>query len=127
MGQARALSVGVPTPDADRRDSDPRIAGLQVIRAVGLSDVVRPPSTAAATVGSRRAARARQRGSVLMPAGSWTGADLTVEAVRGVWAGLGSGRGRLRCRELTIRAHGRGAASVPREVTLWLPAPTGLF
>jgi hypothetical protein len=236
MGQARALSVGVSAPGADRQDGDRRAAGLQVIRAVGLSGVVRPasahttdelgaeralpvlaelrgllpggtlrrgatvvvrspsvllallvaasragswcavvgmptlspvaaaemgiplerlalvpnpgaewtttvaalldgldivvaapPGPVAATVTSRLAARARQRGSVLIPTGAWSGADLTVEAVRGVWAGLGTGRGRLRCRELTIRAHGRGAAAVPREVTLWLPAPTGPF
>ena len=72
---------------------------------------------------------ARQRGSVLMPAGPWTaawaGADLTVAPVRGAWGGLGAGRGRLRCREMTIQARGRGAAAAPREVTLWLPALEG--
>src|SRR5690349_8362666 len=57
-----------------------------------------------------------------MPAGAWAGADLTVEAVVSRWEGLGSGRGRLRGRQLTIRAHGRGAASTPRQVTVWLPA-----
>ncbi len=93
--------------------------------------VAAPPGPIAASVASRLAARARQRGSVLLPAGplsaAWSGADLTVEAVRGDWAGLGAGRGRLRARELTVRAWGRGAASAPREITMWLPAPTGVL
>ena len=49
--------------------------------------VAAPPGPIAASVASRLAARARQRGSVLLPAGplsaTWTGADLIVEAVRG--------------------------------------------
>jgi hypothetical protein len=87
--------------------------------------VAAPPGRIAPSVAGRLAARARQRGSVLMPAGAWTGADLTVEA-KGRWSGLGAGHGRLRARELTIRAQGRGSASMPREVTLWLPAFTGI-
>jgi hypothetical protein len=93
--------------------------------------VAAPPGPIAPSVASRLAARARQRGSVLLPAGplcaTWAGADLTVEAVRGEWAGLGAGRGRLRARELTIRAWGRGSASASREVTVALPALTGLL
>ena len=93
----------------------------------GLDIVVAAPPSGpiAPAVAGRLAARARQRGSVLMPSGPWAGADLIVEPVRGVWEGLGAGRGRLRCRELTIQARGRGAAAAPREVTLWLPAAVG--
>ncbi|MEV0129966.1 hypothetical protein AB0H83_16080 [Dactylosporangium sp. NPDC050688] len=83
------------------------------------------PGTVAPSVAGRLAARARQRGSVLMPAGTWAGADVTVTPVQQSWGGLGEGRGRLRCRELTIQARGRGAASAAREVTLWLPALEG--
>jgi len=89
--------------------------------------VAAPPGAIAPAVAGRLAARARQRGSVLMPAGDWVGADLTVAPVRGQWDGLGAGRGRLRCRELTIQARGRGAAAAPREVTLWLPALEGVL
>lgn len=78
------------------------------------------------TIARRLAARARQRGSVLVPYGSgWEGADLVLEPVHGVWQGLDAGRGRLRARELTVRARGRGAASRPRQVRVWLPAPGG--
>lgn len=78
--------------------------------------VAAPPGPIAPAVASRLAARARQRGSVLIPYGRLAGADVTIEATRSVWEGLGAGHGRLRCRELTLRAYGRGAAAVPREV-----------
>lgn len=51
------------------------------------------PQTVSASVANRLAARARQRGSVLVPYGRWDGADVTLQVVRGVWEGLGSGRG----------------------------------
>ncbi|NLU77476.1 hypothetical protein HCA58_03515 [Micromonospora sp. HNM0581] len=79
------------------------------------------PSTVSASVTDRLAARARQRGSVLVPYGRWDGADVTLQVVRGIWQGLGSGRGRLRRREVTVTASGRGAAARPREVKVWLP------
>ncbi|GAB3861979.1 hypothetical protein ACFFMR_24750 [Micromonospora andamanensis] len=79
------------------------------------------PSTVSASVADRLAARARQRGSVLVPYGRWDGADVTLQVVRGIWQGLGAGRGRLRRREVTISARGRGAAARPREVKVWLP------
>lgn len=70
--------------------------------------VVAPPGPVPPRVASRLAARARQRGSVLLPYGGWEGAALTLTAEPGEWEGLGAGRGRLRCRELTIIARGRG-------------------
>ncbi|MTK03675.1 hypothetical protein [Micromonospora sp. CP22] len=79
------------------------------------------PSTVSASVADRLAARARQRGSVLVPYGRWDGADVTLQVVRGIWQGLGAGRGRLRRREVTISARGRGAAARPKELTVWLP------
>jgi hypothetical protein len=88
--------------------------------------VVAPPGPVTGRLASRLAARARQRGGVLLPYGSgWEGADLTLTAERGVWEGLGTGRGRLRCRELTITARGRGAAGRPRHVRVRLPGPAG--
>ncbi|MFI7077245.1 hypothetical protein ACIBO1_08120 [Micromonospora sp. NPDC049903] len=79
------------------------------------------PATVSTSVTARLAARARQRGSVLVPFGRWDGADLTLQVVRGAWEGLGAGRGRLRRREVTISAHGRGAAARAKELTVWLP------
>lgn len=82
------------------------------------------PAAVSASVANRLAARARQRGSVLVPYGPWTGADVTLRVVRGVWEGLGQGRGRLRRREVTISARGRGAAARPKEIKVWMPGGT---
>jgi hypothetical protein len=83
--------------------------------------VAAPPGPIAAPLAGRLAARARQRGSVLVPYGSWSGADVVLEAVGGRWEGLGRGRGRLSRRELVISRRGRGAAALPRQATLWIP------
>lgn len=98
--------------------------------------VVASPGPVAAQVTSRLTARARQRGCVLVPLiswsgrsaslGPWEGTDLVLESMRAVWEGLGQGRGRLCRREVTISAHGRGAAARRKQVRIWLPAaPVG--
>jgi hypothetical protein len=79
------------------------------------------PGPVAASVAARLVARARQRGSVLMPYGRWDGADVTLQVTHATWEGLGAGRGRLRRREVTVLARGRGAAARPKEITLWMP------
>ena len=107
----------VPDPGAQWAASVAALLdGLDVV-------VAAPPGPIAASVADRLAARARQRGSVLVPYGAWRGADLTIETVHSSWHGIGAGRGRLRWRQLTLRAWGRGAASVPREVSVWFPGP----
>lgn len=74
----------------------------------------------------RLAARARQAGSVLLPVGSWPGADVRLEVEGGRWSGLvGAGAGRLRGRRVRLRARGRGAAYRKRSVELLLPGPEG--
>jgi hypothetical protein len=83
--------------------------------------VAAPQGPVSAQVASRLAARARQRGGVLVPVGRWPGADLTLEVIGGAWRGLERGRGRLRRREVEVVAHGRGAAARPRRARLWLP------
>lgn len=87
--------------------------------------VVAPPDPVSGRLASRLAARARQRGGVLLPYGRWESAELVLEAERGVWEGLGDGHGRLRCRELTITAQGRGAAARLKRVRVRLPGPDG--
>jgi len=77
----------------------------------------------------RLAARARQRGSVLVPfgvpAGGWEGADLRLSVQDGEWDGLGEGHGHLQARRALVRCDGRGSAARPRRARMWLPAPGG--
>ncbi len=87
--------------------------------------VAAPPGSVSAGLAGRLAARARQRGGVLVPYARWTGADVVLDSPGGGWEGLDPGHGRLRRRYLTISAHGRGAAARPREVTVWLPGSDG--
>jgi hypothetical protein len=100
----------------------PEWAGVVAALLDGLDLVaINPAGPVAASVTSRLAARARQRGSVLVTGAGWPGADLVVEVVRGAWHGLGAGWGRLRERELEVVAYGRGAAARTRRVRMWLP------
>jgi hypothetical protein len=82
------------------------------------------PGPVSASIASRLAARARQRGSVLVPFGRWDGADVTLQIQQGRWEGLGPGRGRLRRRRVTVLARGRGAAARPKEAMMWMPGIT---
>lgn len=77
--------------------------------------------------GARRSlsARARQRGSVLLPLGRWPGADVELTCRTQAWYGPEAGHGRLRCRQVTVSAVGRGAASRPRSALLLLPGSDG--
>jgi len=75
----------------------------------------------------RLAARARERGTVLIVLGScWperTDMRLTVTAAR--WRGVGQGCGHLQARQVEVVATGRGAASRRRATRLWLPGEHG--
>ncbi len=71
------------------------------------------------------AARAWQRGSVLLPLGRWPGADIELDCRAEAWYGAEAGHGRLRSREVVVRAVGRGAAARPRTARLLLPGPGG--
>ncbi|GIL25784.1 hypothetical protein [Actinocatenispora comari] len=84
--------------------------------------VARPAGTVPVGQARRLAARARQRGAVLVVHGDWPGADVSLRCTDPVWEGLSDGRGRLRRRTLTVRATGRGAAARPRSARLLLPA-----
>nr|WP_236046064.1 hypothetical protein [Actinoplanes ovalisporus] len=86
--------------------------------------VLAVPGGVPASIASRLVARARQRGSVLVPYGEWAGADVTLRVLEGRWEGLDEGHGRLRRREVTVLARGRGAAARPKEVTMWMPGVT---
>lgn len=108
----------IPNPGPDW----PTVAGALID---GVDVVVAAiPGPVAAPVAARLVARARQRGSVLMPFGAWPGADVTLRVTAGAWEGLGHGHGRLRRRRVTVLARGRGAADRPREATMWMPGST---
>lgn len=79
----------------------------------------------------RLAARARQRGAVLLPLGSWPGADLELGCARGEWRGAvggagAAGGGRLRARRVEVWLRGRGVAPAGRRTRLLLPGEAGL-
>lgn len=77
---------------------------------------------------ARLAARARQRGAVLLPLGPWPGADVELTCEQGRWRGVGAGSGdvgRLRTRRVCVRLRGRGAAPAGRSARLLLPGVAG--
>ncbi|MEA2829135.1 MAG: hypothetical protein QOG43_3574 [Actinomycetota bacterium] len=75
----------------------------------------------------RLAARARERGAVLVVAsGGWPEApDIRLTITRSEWVGAEAGNGRLRARRVEVVGGGRRAASGERRATLWLPGPGG--
>lgn len=109
----------VPRPGPD--PAPIAAALLDGVGLVALAGADRMPA------GARRslAARARQRGSVLLPLGRWPGADVELDCRTEAWHGAEDGYGRLRSREVVVRAVGRGAAARPRAARLLLPGPGG--
>ncbi|BCY10941.1 hypothetical protein [Actinoplanes sp. L3-i22] len=83
---------------------------------------VRPPGPVSPAVAGRLAARARQRGTVLLPIGEWPGADVTLRRTGQRWEGLGGGHGRLRTQITEVQADGRGRAARSRTATIVGPA-----
>jgi hypothetical protein len=80
---------------------------------------VRPPGRVRPVDARRLAARARERGAVLVVAGDgFDGADLRLSVVSSSWSGLGRGHGLLRERRLEVAVSGRGAAVRERRVSV---------
>lgn len=105
----------VPAPGPD---------GPTVLAALvdGVEVVVVGPQVALADADRRRlAARARERGAVLVSTGPWPGAQVVLTAERSRWEGLGHGSGRLRSRRLTVTRTGRGSAGRRRDAEVLLP------
>jgi len=88
---------------------------------------VRPPRPARSGEAHRLAARARERGSVLLVAGGgWPERpDLELTAEVEGWEGLGAGVGTLRRRAGRITVSGRRGAGRPLTVSCWLPGAQG--
>jgi hypothetical protein len=84
------------------------------------------PAVLPAAQARRLAARARERGAVLVPLGAWPEpADLRLVVTASAWSGLGQGHGSLQARRVEVLVAGRGAASRERRALLWLPSPDG--
>jgi hypothetical protein len=89
--------------------------------------LLRPPRGVRPSDARRLAARARERGVVLLMSGAgWpVVADLSLAVVSEGWRGLGQGHGYLQARSVEVSSIGRGAASRERRVQLWLPGGNG--
>lgn len=128
LGLAAAAEVGI---DAGRLALVPapgrEWAAVVAALLDGLDVVaVRPPGRRVPGGDARRlAARARERGAVLVAVGGWDGADVRLAAASPAWEGLDRGAGHLTARLVDVVAEGRGAAARPRRARLWLPAPGG--
>lgn len=109
--------------------------GTVVATLLDAFDVVlaRPPLDGRVGAGDARrlAARARERGSVLIRlAGEqrWPeAADLSLAVTDTTWEGLGQGHGHLRARRAVVEATGRRGHDRPRRTELWLPGPGGVL
>ena len=137
LGLVAAVEAGVDPERLLLVDEPPPSAWGQVVAAlVGAVDVVvvGPVGRVRAADARRLAARARERGSVLVAVGGdavdgspalGLDVDLRLSAVGGTWTGLGAGHGHLRARRLVVEAAGRRRAARPRRTSLWLPATGG--
>lgn len=111
---------------------DPGTQAATVVAALldGI-DVVVVGAAAVLTDAERRrlSARARERGTVLLPTCTWPGAGTVLSVQERGWTGVGSGDGRLRSHRLRVLRSGRGGAAVPRsldvELPLTAPGPDG--
>ncbi|MGV9297817.1 hypothetical protein [Amycolatopsis sp. NPDC003676] len=92
----------------------------------GVDLVVTEPRSVRPDIARRLAARARNRGAVLLSLGPWPAADVELHCTPGAWTGvLEHGAGHLRSRPVEVHARGRGAAARPRSASVFLPGSDG--
>jgi hypothetical protein len=140
VGLQAAAELGVALERAAVIASPEPAAWANVVAAlVGAFDVVvvGPGHRVPAGAARRLAARARERGTVLVPvAGPLGGAagidsfwpespDVRLRGVAPLWRGLEQGCGHLATRRVGIEATGRRAFARPRRIEVWLPGPSG--
>lgn len=115
----RLLLVGAPAPGEWPTVVATLLDGVDVVLAA-------PPRTLRPADGRRLAARARERGAVLVLVGQGAEpeAELVVSA-EASWEGLEPGAGHLRARLVTLVVQGRRAAARPRRASVWLPDHEG--
>lgn len=134
LGVAAHRLVSVPEPGAEFA---PVVAalldGVDLVAVVGAGLALAGPSGAG--LARRLSARARHRGAVLIPFGSfpfgeWPNPDLELSCTRMGWSGLGGefgvGHGHLTEYELAVSVRGRGAAARPVHGGLSLPGGKSL-
>jgi hypothetical protein len=82
-----------------------------------------PPQRATPRDARRLAARARERGAVMViPATAWPNrGDLHLTVGSVAWSGLGVGQGYLQARRAEVVVAGRGSATRERRAWTWLP------
>lgn len=95
----------------------------------GIDLVVVPADGAVGTrdpnLARRLSARARNRGAVLLTAGSWPGTEVELRCAAANWSGVDDGYGYLAQREILVEATGRRGAARTKRVPLLLPGPDG--
>ncbi|MDF2805985.1 MAG: hypothetical protein K0S43_931 [Cellulosimicrobium sp.] len=109
----RVVLVPRPGPDAALAISA-LVDGLDVV-------VVGPDAALTDTDRRRLAARARERGALIVAAGAWPGAHVALTVTGGGWSGADRGAGWLRRRTLVVERAGRGGAARPTRVEVELP------
>ena len=127
LGLLAAHELGMALDRCALIDEPPPGQWGQVVGALigGVDIVVTSAPRRARTRDVRRvAARLRERGTVLIQLGDAI-ADLGLEVTTLAWEGIGEGRGRLLARRVRVRRSGRGGASRPVEVEMWLPGHDG--
>ncbi len=95
--------------------------------------ILAPPVRVRGVDARRLAARARERGVVMVVLDGATSSglgwpeppDIKLTVIRSVWDGLGAGHGHLKSRRVEVRLTGRRAAARERCQTMWLPGPDG--
>jgi hypothetical protein len=72
----------------------------------------------------RLTARARTKDAVLVlfgqQASNWPAVEIQLTAQHTRWTGIGTGYGRIKARQLTVSATGKGRSARPRTTQLWL-------
>jgi hypothetical protein len=91
--------------------------------------LVCPPQRVAMGDARRLAARARERGAVLLVVGATSAltVDVRCTVTDSRWSGVEHGAGHLQSRRVTVTATGRGSAARARSTSLWLPGPDGVI
>jgi hypothetical protein len=127
LGMLAASELGInlerfPLIDLGRRPAKVLATAIEVFDLILFWPRGLQPSEA-----RRLAARAWERGTVLVICNQgWPGpVDVQLSALGSRWVGIDRGHGRLRARLVDIETSGRGAASAPRRIQLWLPSIDG--
>jgi hypothetical protein len=131
LGLAGAAEVGVALERlalvAEPHPSDWATVVAALVDSFDLV-LVRPSHWVKPGDARRLAARARERGAVLVQAGGrsgFEGSDLRLTVLEARWTGLGEGHGHLQARHLVVEVAGRRELSRPRRAGLWLPDTAG--